>query len=110
MVTVGMNYEVLEGKEEPFEKKFALVVEALNQTPGHLKTNLMKDVFNERSYLVVSEWQERLRFEDFVSSEVFRSVTDWGSGTILATRPSHKVYEDGTSEEIRAGAPPCAAT
>ena len=110
MVTVGMNYEVLEGKGEPFEKKFALVVEALNQTSGHLKTHLMKDVFNPRSYLVVSEWQERLDFENFVSSEVFRSVTNWGSGTILATRPTHKVYEDGTSEEFRAGAPLCAAT
>ncbi len=110
MVTVGMNYEVLEGKEEPFEKKFALVVEALNQTPGHLKSHLMKDVFNPRSYLVVSEWKERLDFEDFVSSEVFRNVTNWGAGAILATRPTHKVYEDGTSEEFRAGARPCAAT
>ncbi len=26
MVTVGMNYAVLEGKEAPFEKKFALVL------------------------------------------------------------------------------------
>jgi heme-degrading monooxygenase HmoA len=94
MVTVGMNYEVLAGKEKPFEKKFALVVEALDQTQGHIRTNLMKDVFNPRSYLVVSEWQERLSFEEFISSEVFRSVTKWGAETILATRPSHKVYGD----------------
>jgi len=97
MVTVGMNYEVLEGKEGPFEKKFALVAEALNQTPGHLKSHLMKDVFNTRSYLIVSEWQERSDFEAFISSEAFRNVTKWGAETILAARPSHKVYEDGTS-------------
>ena len=102
MVTVGMNYEVLEGKEEPFVKKCALVVEALNQTPGHVKTRFMKDVFDPRSYLIISEWKERSDFEDFIRSETFRNVTKWGAESILASRPSHKVYEDAASKQIGA--------
>ena len=102
MVTVGMNYEVLEGKEEPFVKKCALVVEALNQTPGHVKTRFMKDVFDPLSYLIISECKERSDFEDFIRSETFRNVTKWGAESILASRPSHKVYEEAASKQIGA--------
>jgi len=66
MITVGMNYEILEGKTEPFEKKFAIVLDVMAKTPGHQKTNLYKDVFHERSYLIVSEWETRPTFDAFV--------------------------------------------
>ena len=96
MITVGMDYEVLEGKEQPFEKKFALVLEAMSQMAGHNDTHLYRDVFRERSYLVVSEWDTRRAFDDFVQSDAFSKVTGWGKANILACRPKHTVYETGT--------------
>ena len=93
MITVGMNYHIREGKDQAFEKKFALVLEAMSVMAGHLGTHLYKEVFQERSYLVVSEWHTRASFDDFVQSEAFRQVTDWGTTNILATRPKHEIYE-----------------
>jgi heme-degrading monooxygenase HmoA len=92
MITVGMNYEVLEGKEPAFEKKFALVVEAMQTMPGHVSTQLYKAVSNPRSYLVVSEWETRAAFDSFISSDAFRRTTKWGAEVVLASRPRHQVY------------------
>lgn len=103
MVTVGMNYEVLEGKQEPFEKKFALVVQALGSVPGHITTHLYQQVENRRAYLVVSEWASRDAFESFVGSEGFRKTASWGSSGILAGRPRHQVF--GGSDEAPAEPP-----
>ncbi|MFQ5588851.1 MAG: antibiotic biosynthesis monooxygenase family protein [Nitrospiria bacterium] len=105
MITVGMNYEVLEGKDQPFEKKFALVLDAMGKTPGHKKTNLYKDVFQNRSYLIVSEWHSREAFDSFVSSDAFAKVTDWGKEHILASRPKHEVYGDEPAAPVAGGCP-----
>ncbi len=94
MITVGMNYEILEGKDSAFEKKFALVLGVMGELPGHIRTNLFRNVNQDRSYLVVSEWETRKSFDSFVQSEEFRKVTNWGTANILATRPKHEVYGD----------------
>jgi heme-degrading monooxygenase HmoA len=57
MITVGMNYEVREGKEQSFEKKFTQVIEVMAATSGHRTTGLYRDVFQARMYLIVSEWE-----------------------------------------------------
>ena len=44
MVTIGMNYKVLEGKEETFEKACTGVIDAMNGIDGHEKSFLYKDV------------------------------------------------------------------
>ena len=103
MVTVGMNYEILEGKEETFEKKFVLVIEAMADAGGHVKTRLYQDAFLPGSYLVVSEWSDKGEFDAFVTSEAFRKVTQWGRDNVLAGRPVHKVYEE--PEGVPAAAP-----
>ena len=92
MVTIGMNYEAIPGKGKAFEAKFALVVKALNEAPGHDKSVLYRDVTNENSYLIVSQWNQKQTFDDFIASPEFKAVTDWGEEHILAGRPSHKVY------------------
>ena len=92
MITVGMNYEILEGKDAAFEKKFARVIDVMKATAGHVNTNLYRDVFRERSYLIVSEWETRPQFDAFVGSDTFRKVADWGKEHILASRPKHEVY------------------
>jgi heme-degrading monooxygenase HmoA len=92
MITVGMNYEVREGKEHPFEKKFLQVIKVMAATPGHRTTGLYRDVFQTHKYLIVSDWETKEAFDAFIASDVFKSTTDWGTEHILAGRPRHQVY------------------
>jgi|TARA_B100000686_G_C15976182_1_gene565108 heme-degrading monooxygenase HmoA len=94
MITVGMNYHVLEGKEQDFEDKFAAVIDALNAAEGHTSSTLWKDVSDGASYLITSEWSDEQAFTDFVRSDAFRDVTNWGKEQILSDRPRHKVYKN----------------
>ena len=92
MITVGMNYKVIEGKQQSFEDKFAAVIEALNAAEGHTNSTLWKDVADGTSYLITSEWSDEEAFTAFIRSDAFRNVTNWGKEEILAGRPQHKVY------------------
>ena len=94
MITVGMNYEVREGKDRVFEEGFRRVVEAMSGMPGHIRSRLYKDVASPMSYLIHSEWETKEAFTTFVRSSEFAEVTRWGAEEILATRPTHKVYGD----------------
>ena len=94
MITVGMNYHVLPGKQGEFEAKFAAVIEALRAAAGHASSTLWKDVSDDASYLITSEWTEEQAFMDFIHSQAFRDVTNWGKEQILAGRPSHRVYSE----------------
>jgi len=93
MITVGMNYHVLEGKEQDFEDKFAAVIDALNAADGHTSSTLWKDVSDGASYLITSEWSDEQAFTDFIQSDAFRGVTSWGKEQILSGRPQHKIYK-----------------
>lgn len=94
MITVGMNYRVIKGKESEFEHKFAAVLEALKSAPGHEQSNLFQDVHDRTSYMITSEWSDEKAFAEFIRSEEFRDVTDWGKKNILADRPKHRVYKN----------------
>lgn len=96
MITVGMDYEVREGKERAFEEKFARIVEALQGTEGHVATSLYQKVADRRSYLVISEWHSEEAFRAFIASPAFRRTTEWGAENILAARPRHQVYGGGS--------------
>ena len=101
MITVGMNYEVREGKGELFESVFSKVLLVMQAMPGHKETHLYRDVQNPRGYLIVSEWHRRADFDAFIASDRFKSVVDWGREEVLASRPRHEVY--GT-DDAAAGA------
>ncbi len=92
MITVGMNYEVIDGKQQEFEKVFAKVLEVMNKMTGHHESHLYSDVFKRNSYLIVSEWSDDRAFDAFTSSEQFRNVVDWGKEKILAARPKHEIF------------------
>ncbi|MFY9256537.1 MAG: antibiotic biosynthesis monooxygenase [Fuerstiella sp.] len=94
MITVGMNYQVIEGKQQDFEDKFAGVIDALNAADGHTKSSLWKDVADGASYLITSEWTDENAFTEFIRSDAFRAVTNWGKEQILAGRPQHKIYKN----------------
>lgn len=93
MVTIGMNYEVLEGKEEVFEKAFAHVLATLEGAAGHESSRLFRDVHQARNYAIHSVWSNEESFRAFVASEQFAKVTDWGKEQVLASRPQHVVYK-----------------
>jgi len=92
MVTIGMNYQVLPGKEDVFERAFQSVVDVMRTMPGHSESHLYKDVSLGGSYLIVSEWNDKTAFDSFIRSEQFSKVTNWGKEQILAGRPKHQVY------------------
>ena len=94
MITVGMNYRVIPGKEQEFEEKFQAVLGALEGAPGHSESHLYQDVSDRTSYLIVSEWSDEKAFADFIHSDAFREVTNWGREQILADRPRHRVYKN----------------
>ena len=93
MVTVGMNYRVLPGKQKAFEDVFHAVLKVMSDSPGHSNSNLYRDVSDDQSYMIVSEWNDRVAFDGFIASEQFRSVANWGKEQVLAGRPRHEVYE-----------------
>lgn len=92
MITVGMNYDVVEGKESEFEKVFAKVLHIMNSMAGHAESHLYTDVFSPRSYLIVSEWTDTAAFDAFTKSEQFKNVVEWGKEKILSARPRHQIY------------------
>ena len=93
MVTIGMNYKVLPGKESVFEKAFNNVLGVMKEIEGHSASFLFRDVNDRQSYLIVSDWSSEDAFNGFIRSEKFRNVADWGKENILMGRPSHTVYK-----------------
>lgn len=93
MVTIGMNYKVLPGKEATFETAFRKVVQAMGTMSGHTQTRLCRDIDDPQTYVIMSDWSSRDAFDAFIASETFRAVANWGKEQILAGRPSHTYYE-----------------
>lgn len=92
MITVGMDYKIVPGKDEQFTSVFAKVLEIMADMPGHTRTHLYRDVFAEHDYLVVSEWSDEDAFRAFIASDRFRNVADWGKENVLRDRPKHEIY------------------
>lgn len=97
MVTIGMNYDVIEGKEDAFIAMFNKVLEVMQDIDGHSESHLYRDVHAPGSFLIVSQWTRKQAFDDFIRSETFGKVANWGKEQILAGRPKHEVY--GSDEE-----------
>lgn len=96
MVTIGMNYHVLAGKEEVFEAAFSRVLDAIEAAEGHDSSRLYKGVGGgpDADYLIVSRWSDEQAFQAFTASDAFKKVTQWGAQNILATRPTHTTYHE----------------
>ena len=98
MVTIGMNYHVLEGKESVFEGACERVLEVMKQAEGHAESQVFRRVDrggDGREYLIVSRWNDEAAFDAFVRSDAFKKVTSWGLANILAGRPRHTTYREG---------------
>lgn len=98
MVTLGMSYRVVPGREEKFERVFDAVVDQLAAVEGHVRTRLFRACDGASpeegaEYLIQSEWRDRRSFDAFLDSSVFARVTAWGGREILRDRPEHAIYE-----------------
>lgn len=93
MVTIGMNYRVLPGKESAFENAFRKVIHALSTVKGHTESRMFHEVDDANHYVILSNWSDRSAFDAFISSDTFRNVANWGKEEILAARPEHTYYE-----------------
>ncbi len=105
MITVGMNYDIIPGKEKEFEQVFGKVLEIMGKMPGHSHTELYRSVARPNCYLIHSDWSDQAAFDAFIASDQFRNVADWGKREILAGRPRHEIYAAAKP----AGAPTAAA-
>lgn len=92
MITIGMNYDVLPGKQPEFESAVQGVMNALGKAAGHARSLLYRDCAQDNSYLIMSEWTDEAAFHSFVGSEAFRNVANWGASNILSGRPRHQLY------------------
>ncbi len=93
MVTIGMNYFVLSGKEQVFEAACAKVVETMGDIDGHDTSSIYRQVGDGNPiYLIVSRWVNEEAFDRFVASDAFKKVTSWGKQNILSGRPQHTTY------------------
>ncbi len=101
MITVGMNYNVIPGKDEEFVAVFTKVLGIMGEMPGHGETHLYRDVYDEHKYLIVSEWTDKGAFDGFIASDRFKNVADWGKSNVLAGRPTHEVYGGSSSDEAK---------
>ncbi len=96
MVTIGMNYFVLPGKETVFEDACASVIQVLREAEGHEESKLFRNVEKgDPEYLIVSRWNDEDAFRAFIRSDKFRKVTSWGAENILAGPPKHTTYGAG---------------
>lgn len=94
MTTIGMQYDVVPGKEDEFKSGFIAVLEHLKNVRGHVSSSMYENVQSTGSYLILSEWQTHESFNDFLHSAEFKAVTSWGKAEILRARPRHKVYKN----------------
>jgi heme-degrading monooxygenase HmoA len=94
MVTIGMNYQVLPGKEEVFEGACRKVLEVMNAAAGHDRSQIFRAIDAPSQYLIVSRWTDENAFSAFIQSDTFRKVTSWGRENILADRPRHTTYRE----------------
>ena len=93
MVTIGMNYFVIPGKEKIFEDACAKVVQTMDGIEGHETSSLYREVADgDPVYLIVSSWHDEAAFKKFIASDAFKKVTNWGALNILSRRPQHTTY------------------
>jgi heme-degrading monooxygenase HmoA len=96
VVTIGMNYYVLAGKEQVFEDACKNVVKTMQGIDGHDESHLYREVADdEAAYLIVSRWDSEDAFNAFIASDAFKKVTSWGKENILSRRPAHTTYTSG---------------
>jgi heme-degrading monooxygenase HmoA len=93
MITIGMNYDVIPGRENQFVNAFEAIANVLSNAAGHETSTLYRENGQENRFLILSQWSDEQSFHSFITSASFRKVVDWGSAQILIGSPTHTVYK-----------------
>lgn len=91
MLTVGLYYDVVQGREKDFEQYFSVVAGEIRKFDGFVSAILYQRVDKPGSYLIYSEWKDRESFEAFIQSREFSGAKSGGS-QMLVGRPHHSIY------------------
>ena len=61
-------------------RETSAVMVALQKANGHTHSTLWKDISDDASYLITSEWSDEQAFLDFIHSAAFKEVYNLGQG------------------------------
>jgi chlorite dismutase len=86
--TMGMFYTVKPDSREDFVDKFDTVGGVLEETEGHIETDLMVNHEDENDMFIASQWTSQQDAMGFFGSDAFRDTVQWGRD-VLADRPRH---------------------
>ncbi|TQQ83263.1 heme-binding protein [Halonotius terrestris] len=86
--TMGMFYTVKPDSREDFVTKFDTVGDVLNETEGHIETDLMINEEDENDMFIASQWNAKEDAMGFFRSDEFQNTVEWGRD-VLADRPRH---------------------
>ena len=86
--TMGMFYTVKPDSREDFVEKFDTVGGVLEETEGHIETDLMVNHEAENDMFIASQWTSQEAAMGFFGSDAFRDTVKWGRD-VLADRPRH---------------------
>ncbi|USZ67198.1 heme-binding protein [Halorussus salilacus] len=86
--TMGMFYTVKPDHREDFVEKFETVGGVLEDTEGHLETDLLANREDENDMFIASQWESREDAMGFFRSDAFSDTVEWGRD-VLADRPRH---------------------
>ncbi|MEM0121345.1 MAG: antibiotic biosynthesis monooxygenase [Thermoprotei archaeon] len=92
MISIGLYYDVIPGKESEFEEVFNTVKSSLEGSEGFVSAILYRRVDKPNSYLIYSEWRSLEDFRAFIRSRAFKQVTSDGK-SILERTPYNRVYQ-----------------
>lgn len=99
-VRVLVSTQISAGEEEKFEHAFADVASRMRGTPGHIRDELLCDVGDPSSYVLVGEWSSRDDFQAWFDAPEHPAMTtpmrQYWSG-----RARHGVYEIAVRVERR---------
>ena len=94
MMTIGLQYEVRQGKEDQFKKVFAGVIVTLPKMHGHVATRLFEDVLEPGNFLLMSRWKLLRDFKTFARGEGFQRISEWAKAELFRGEPRQQVYKE----------------
>jgi heme-degrading monooxygenase HmoA len=91
-VRVLVRTEITAGEEEAFEQAFDGVAGTMKGTPGHVRDELLRDVRERSSYVLVGDWTSR---EEFLAwfDDPRHPETTAPMNRYWAGRAQHGVYD-----------------
>ena len=92
MITVGMTFKIVLGKEEQFEDAYKKILNVLNHAEGHSGSRLYRDSEDPSTFLLMSEWLDQRAFDICIDSKQYREAVDWNREQILAGKIHHRIF------------------